>query len=255
MNDFPYQSFAPKLSKLLDDFGPARLTNKTHYPFWRLQNDGLWTVSSDSQIFPISGDVPHGKLLEFNVKGHLSVGFVSALEEEPELVHTVAQLILDAHFPPTLHEDILQAVGLGEFSYVSTIHSARTRDPGFRYDVLMAYEERCAICGFDVRLSGTLVGIEAAHIKWFQAGGPDTPENGLALCSLHHKLLDRGAFTIATNGKVRVSQRVSGSNGFSEWLMKFHGEQLRQPVSSSYSPKSSFLNWHSREVFKGPARD
>lgn len=206
-------------------------------------------------MFPRSGDVPHGKLLELNAKGHLSVGFVDALEEEPELVHTVAHLILEAHFPPTLHDDILQAVGLGEFNYASALPSGRTRDPGFRYDVLMAYEERCAICGFDVRLSGTLIGIEAAHIKWFQAGGPDTPDNGLALCSLHHKLLDRGAFTITTDGTMMVSQRISGSSGLSEWLMNFHGTPLRQPVSSSYNPNSSFLDWHGREVFKGPARD
>lgn len=255
LNDFPYQSIAPRLSELLDDFGPARLTHKTNYPFWRLQNDGLWSVSSSSNIFPNSGDVPHGKLLKSKAKGRLSAEFINALEENPELVHRVAQRILEAHFPPTLHDDILQAVGLGDFNYVATVPDGRTRDPGFRYDVLMAYEERCAICGFDVRLSGTLIGIEAAHIKWFQAGGPDTPENGLALCSLHHKLLDRGAFTIATNGTMVVSQRISGSSGLSEWLMDFHGKQLRQPVSSSYKPNSSFLDWHCREVFKGPARD
>ena len=37
------------------------------------------------------------------------------------------------------------------------------------------------------------LGIEAAHIKWHQAGGPDTEDNGLALCTLHHKRFDRGA--------------------------------------------------------------
>jgi putative restriction endonuclease len=41
------------------------------------------------------------------------------------------------------------------------------------------------------------LGLEAAHIKWFQAGGPDIEANGLAMCSLHHKLFDLGVFTIA----------------------------------------------------------
>ena len=37
------------------------------------------------------------------------------------------------------------------------------------------------------------MGIEAAHIRWFNLCGPDVPDNGLALCALHYKLLDRGA--------------------------------------------------------------
>lgn len=43
--------------------------------------------------------------------------------------------------------------------------------------------------GFNVRLGHQLVGVDAAHIQWHQAGGPDTEENGIALCSLHHKCL------------------------------------------------------------------
>ena len=39
------------------------------------------------------------------------------------------------------------------------------------------------------------LGLEAAHIKWFQARGPDVVQNGLALCSLHHKIFDLGANT------------------------------------------------------------
>jgi len=40
------------------------------------------------------------------------------------------------------------------------------------------------------------LGLEAAQIKWFQARGPDVVPNGLALCSLHHKIFDLGAFTV-----------------------------------------------------------
>jgi len=47
-------------------------------------------------------------------------------------------------------------------------------NPDFRNRVLRAYEYRCAICGFDVRLGDRLVAVEAGHIKWHQAGGPET---------------------------------------------------------------------------------
>jgi putative restriction endonuclease len=73
-----------------------------------------------------------------------------------------------------------------------------------------------------VRLGDTLVGLEAAHIKWYQAGGPDAEVNGIALCSLHHTLFDRGAFTLSDSMRIQVSERAHGSTGFQEWLMVFH---------------------------------
>lgn len=36
------------------------------------------------------------------------------------------------------------------------------------------------------------VGLEAAHIKWKQFGGPCEIPNGLALCAIHHKAFDKG---------------------------------------------------------------
>ena len=54
------------------------------------------------------------------------------------------------------------------------------------------------------------VALEAAHIKWRQAGGPDLEVNGLALCSLHHKLFDRGAFTLSNQLVILVSDDAHG---------------------------------------------
>ena len=59
--------------------------------------------------------------------------------------------------------------------------------------MLTAYEWRCAVCGLDVRLGSVSIILEAAHIKWHQAGGPDEESNGLALGVLHHKAFDLGA--------------------------------------------------------------
>src|SRR5690606_34370718 len=98
------------------------------------------------------------------------------------------------------------------------------------------------------------VGVEAAHIKWHQAGGPDIEENGIALCSLHHKLFDRGVFTLNSERKFLVSEYANGGEGFDEWVMKYHGQFIRHPVSQNYNPNNVFLDWHVREVFKGPSR-
>ncbi len=90
---------------------------------------------------------------------------------------------------------------------------------------------------------------------WHQSGGPDTEVNGLALCSLHHKLSDRGAFTLSGNLEIMVSDRANGTQGFEEWLMRFHGKKLSPPQRKTYAPDESFRDWHVREVFKGDFRE
>ena len=88
-----------------------------------------------------------------------------------------------------------------------------------------------------------------------QAEGPDTEVNGLALCSLHHKLFDRGAFTLSQELEVLVSDEAHGSVGFQEWLKNFHGKEINFPQRQSYYPSEDFIGWHVREVFKGEYRE
>ena len=77
--------------------------------------------------------------------------------------------------------------------------------------------------------------------------------NGLALCVLHHKTFDLGAFTLS-DGIVLVSDQVNGTSGFHEVLMAYHGREVRKPQSPGWRPSPEHLNWHRREVFKGDAR-
>jgi putative restriction endonuclease len=119
--------------------------------------------------------------------------------------------------------------------------------------VLKAYEYRCAVCGFDVRLCTVSIALDAAHIRWHLAGGPDEESNGLALCVLHHRTFDLGAFTVA-DGVVLVSDQVHGTSGFHETLMAYHGGSVRDPQRPDWRPEPKHLNWHRREVFKGDPR-
>ena len=149
------------------------------------------------------------------------------------------------------NKDILQAVGLDlEFK----ASEKRKRDPHFRDRIIRAYEHQCAVCGFNVRVGNILVALEAAHIKWHQAGGPDVEENGIALCALHHKLFDRGAFTVSPKLRIQVSDRAHGTHGFNEWLSAYHGKSLKPPQRPSFYPEPAFVQWHVKEVFQGEAR-
>jgi putative restriction endonuclease len=129
----------------------------------------------------------------------------------------------------------------------------RKRDPAFRQNVLKAYEYRCAVCGFDVRLGSVSIALDAAHIRWHQAGSPDVECNGLALCVMHHKTFDLGAFTVE-NGVLLVSDQANGTTGFAEALMAFHGRPIREAQRPEWRPVAEHLEWHGREVFKGEAR-
>jgi len=251
--EMPYQDVDEKLKQLLIDFGPRRTSYHPEFPFWRLQNDGIWLVRDAENLQRRTGntDVRRSELLKHNSVGIFTPEILKSLKSEAGLVQEIAGMILENNFPSSLHGDILGAVGLSLES--ATVKKSK-RDPAFRAKVLRAYEHRCAVCGFDLRLGSSDLALEAAHIMWHQAGGPDIESNGLALCSIHHKMLDRGAFTVSTGHKMLVSQEVYGSRGLEEFLMQFHGARIREPQCQDYAASPKYLEWHGREVFRIPGR-
>ena len=249
----PYSEIDEELGRLLREFGPRRANYGTQYPFWRLQNDGIWEIPDANRIHQTaSGDARKSDLVRHNVSGGFLEDIAHQLQNDSQLSFEIIQSLLDTHFPSSLHEDILQAVGI-EFSL--PIFNPQRSSINFRANILRAYEYRCAVCGFDVKLGGSPIALEASHIKWRQAGGPDIEVNGLALCSLHHKLFDRGAFMLSNQLRVMVSDDAHGSVGFQEWLMQFHGQQIHFPQRQSYYPAPEFISWHVREVFTGDYRE
>ena len=250
----PYSEIDENFGNLLSEFGPRRSKHGTQYPFWRLQNDEIWEVTDADKIcLTSSKDAFKRDLVDYDVHGGFTEEVASQLRTDSALAIEVIRMMLDGHFPPeTLHDDILQSVGI-ELTSRGTIR--QKRDPNFRPNILKAYEYRCAVCGFDVRLGQNPVALEAAHIKWRQYGGPDLEVNGLALCSLHHKLFDRGAFTLSNHLEILVSDDANGSIGFQEWLMRFHGQKLNFPQRQTYYPSANFTRWHVSEVFQGEYRE
>jgi putative restriction endonuclease len=243
--ELPYEEVREKMKHLLLEYGPPRKSYHPEEPFVRLVGDGIWELSA----YVDRRNIRERQLLLEGIAGGFTTEVISLLDNNDSLFQEIGAQILNEHFPETMHEDILEDTGL------SLVHTRKkSRDPAFREKILRAYEYSCAVCGFQVRLGRTLVGIEAAHIKWHQVGGPDLEENGIALCSLHHKLFDRGVFTVSQEKQMLVSEEAHGTNGFDEWLMRYHGKTLRKPIRPDYAPRDSFLHWHVREVFKGQAR-
>jgi putative restriction endonuclease len=200
------------------------------------------------------------KLRSSGAVGTLSEDFEQALVDDPALVALVAHSLLDANFPESLHQDLVAAVGLDlqaleVSSAVARVEPLRRRDPTFRELVLVAYEYRCAMCGYDGRLGTDAVGLDAAHVRWWAFDGPDTVDNGLCLCSFHHKLLDRGVLGIADDHAVSVSAHFVGRGRAAEELvLRLVGQPLLQPQPGQPGPADGHLGWHEQQVFRQPAR-
>lgn len=241
------QEIHEPLLKLLADFGPKRRDYFPNMPFWRLRTDGFWELENTEGCKPRKGNIQPTKreLIENNVRGGFDKSSYQTLLVTPGLINKLAQQIMTERFPESLQ--ILLADRLG-FDFTSLL---KARDPRFREIVLRAYHSRCAFCGYDLRLDGALVGLEAAHIRWKQYGGPCEVNNGLALCSLHHSAFDMGAIGINEDMTIRVSGGVNRSTVVDQLFWQREGQKLFLPRDKIFWPAERFVEWHRGQVFKG----
>jgi len=241
-----FKEIEQDFAELMLTFFPQRQVANPNYPFWRLQKDDIWELENTEKVrVSSSGDASVKDLRTYNVKGGFTQTIYDLLMCEQKLRTEIIQQLLTDTFPQTIHDDILQAIGIDLEILV------QKRNPKFREKVLQAYGYRCAVCGFDVRMRHIPVALEAAHIKWHTHGGTDSQDNGLALCSLHHKLFDRGAFTLSESLQIQVSELANGTTGYEEWLMAFHGKTITKPRKPEYQPNQASIAWHVKEVFLG----
>jgi putative restriction endonuclease len=245
-----------RLKALLEEFGPGKSGASSHYPFWHLQSDGVWNLEAPFELLnrPMGATPTIGELRSSSVRGGFPVPIREAFQNDPALISMVAQRMVAAHFPESIRKDVLDAAGLGDLETIGTIpgmDKPRRRDPAFREKVLLAYEYRCCVCGHDMRLGNQSIGLEAAHIKWVQANGPDIETNGLALCSLHHKFFDLGVFTVLPEQhRITFSQHAITPDR----VYALHGISLSLPAELDRYPNPEYLVWHRKEVFKDPPR-
>jgi len=264
---YTFQSIRGKLKGLLEEFGPYGAASRPEYPFWRMRKDGIWEIERPELVACTdSDDAKVPSLMEHDIRGGFTLDVYKAISQNPETAMRVAGALLDRHFPESLHLDILRATGIttelpeNELSVAKedtpeyVVSKRLKRDDRFRDSVLAAYENQCAVCNFAVKIGGKPLALEAAHIKWHRALGPALVRNGLSLCALHHKLFDKGAFTLLSKElKFIVADDLSEENdpGFQESLGKFHEKELQFiPHNDEERPDPEFLGWHAKQVFR-----
>ena len=252
----PYKVLVPQLEGLLRRFGPFRATQKPEQPIFRLSHDHLWVLENfNPKIHLDASNVPRaGALLRSNVRCGLPRDVHQLLAAKPDLRLWTICYLLDSYFPASYHQDILRAVS-GDHQllpFVSDHAEARSRDSEFSQQVIRAYEARCAICGYGLRIDNELLGLEAAHIRWHFSGGPDHVRNGLALCTVHHKAFDRGGISLSDDLRLLVSSDMHGRNeAWSHWFGRHRERSIRSPQESDHVPDPEHLRWHRHQVFRG----
>ncbi|QBI19162.1 hypothetical protein ER308_06145 [Egibacter rhizosphaerae] len=100
----------------------------------------------------------------------------------------------------------------------------------------------------------TPVGLDAAHVRWWAAGGPDTLDHGLALCALHHKALDLGVLGISEEHRIQVSRAFHGGQRAQALVASLAGHPLALPQPGAPTLSEIHRGWHAREVFREPPR-
>ncbi|MEU5086112.1 phosphorothioated DNA-binding restriction endonuclease [Streptomyces sp. NPDC021356] len=255
----PYSAVEADLKRLLAEYGPARPTTPA-YPFHHLVNDGVWEVRTDRGTGSPGTGVR--ELRASGATGRLAPDLRTALRHEPSLLARMARTLLDQHFPPSLHQDLCDAVGLDPEPYLqaapspgTAIPARRQRDRRMREMVLIAYEYRCAFCGYDGMIDSAPVGLEAAHVRWWAFEGPDDVDNGLCLCSLHHKLFDKGVLGIGDGHRVLVSRHFVGrSPAARDHVTALAGRPLTGPQPGTRPVADAHRSWHTTQVFRGAPR-
>ncbi|MEV4613490.1 phosphorothioated DNA-binding restriction endonuclease [Kitasatospora sp. NPDC049258] len=262
--DLRYSAIEGELKRLLEEYGPSHPTTPA-YPFHHLVSDGVWEVRTDQG--PGSPGSGVRVLRSSGATGRLAPELRVALRKEPALLGRLARVLLDFHFPPSLHTDLCEAVGL-DLDLADTEGltegapgwseraARRLRDRRMRELVLTAYEFQCAFCGYDGMLGASTVGLEAAHVRWWSYDGPDRVDNGLCLCSLHHKLFDKGVLGLGEGHRVLVSQRFVGrSEASRQHVLALTGRLVLGPQAGTPPVADRHRKWHAEQVFHGEPRE
>lgn len=261
--ELPFTEIEENLTPLLKAYAPpVKSRHQPELPYWHLVSDGLWIVENAPALARQASGFPTMPALRDSA-GRLSDDVLELVANDPQAIAAIADIVLNDHFPRSVHEDLLAATGLEVAAPdtiaepASTVTVARQRDPRFRQRVLRAYEYRCAVTGFRAALGGSYFGCEAAHVRWHACAGPDTVANGLTLEPTLHKLFDAGAWTLSDDRRVLVSRDFTGSDEALAKIRALHGRPIREPLPGESRVDVAFIRWHREPglggVFRAPA--
>lgn len=259
-NSFGFKAVKTEFDKLWAKYGWTGRGTKAAYPFWYLRSDGLWQLRDENGTLPAGGaPPPDGAFDTRGIEGRFTRDAWELLGDQTAR-RAAIDLLVQSYFPSRVQDELRGDLGLDwspEPAGEQPPAAARKgRNPAeqnrFREALRDAYEGRCAVCGFGPRDARAPSAIEAAHIWPVEYGGPTEPENGVAMCPIHHWALDSGALTFEDSGRILVSAKVKDGETIDQYLRRYAGQQVRAPLRCYPSPSPKWIKLHRENRFLRP---
>lgn len=119
--------------------------------------------------------------------------------------------------------------------------------PGaWRVLVIEAYGRRCALTG-----DPALPALETTFIRPQEDGGLLRVDNGLLMRADLKRLFNSGYLTLTSEGRIRVSARLAEDYAETGGYGQLEGRAITLPKAAHDRPRSEFLAWHRKNVFRG----
>lgn len=263
----------PQLRDLLKRYGPKRSKYEVLMPFWRLKNDGFWSLECTNTFLLESPVEPSlNEVLDSNLSGGFDVTSFSLLQNQMSLVDVLAQQVMEQYLPTECYSELYH-----EFGFETAEHIAEVEDPFDRFDLI---QQDLNLINTDLSLSDTtrtsliqarvgqgafradclklypacpVTGISfqplliASHIKpWSDCRTAQErldPHNGIMLAAHIDTLFDSGWISFANEGEVLISNQLDF--GTCDRL------SLPERIIQLPEPSFNYLEFHREHVFKG----
>jgi putative restriction endonuclease len=117
-----------KLEEVITAFGPNRPPHP-EYPFWHLRSEKIWEVPQSYTVpTTSSGDADRKYLRDHKIQGGFSQEAFALLSSYSDLLERAAMILLDDNYPSSIHQDVLDGVGL-EIDVTSSTFNTSTANP------------------------------------------------------------------------------------------------------------------------------
>jgi putative restriction endonuclease len=125
-------------------------------------------------------------------------------------------------------------------SYAERVVQVRLHQPVFRQRVLLAYQNKCALC----HLKHTRL-LDAAHVIPDAEGGEPVVTNGISMCKIHHAAYDANIFGINPDYRIGVRpdvmEEIDGPT-LRYTLQGIDGSKMDLPKSRAAKPNPDALH-------------
>lgn len=249
-NRISFREIEKELTELIKNYGgrPSSSDVKANHPFQYLNSSSFWDLNLPKGVkMTHSRDLPKSVLRSTETYATLDEELYKLLKTSRKARAILSRFILNKWWTETIQEELIKVLNLPINIFSNELKITRNRN--FTESVLANFRYRCAFCGFAAFFNNNVFGLDGAHIRWFSYDGPDTVDNGLALCKFHHWAFDRGVLSVHPETlEILVSSKFVGQDDNSIALIEgLKGRKLLK--YKDIRPKKTYLEWHNDSIF------